>query len=58
MWFFTGKSTGCVVVIGWQAAAISDQLVDFWDKISRCMWSVVIQFARQAQPVFSILMPI
>lgn len=29
MWFFTGKSTGCVVVIGWQAAAISDQLVDF-----------------------------
>ena len=29
MWFFTGKSTGCVVVIGWQADAISDQLVDF-----------------------------
>jgi|GEM_PF-3574553 len=29
MWFFTGRSTGCVVVIGWQADAISDQLVDF-----------------------------
>lgn len=29
MRLFPNKTTGCVVVIGWQADAISDQLVDF-----------------------------